>query len=358
MVKNTGQNSIFGNFVYNEIIAKDHPIRKLKELINWEYFGKRLMRKYKGGGELGRAPYDPTLMIKMLFIKHIYDLDDRGAENWCMDSLSARFFLDLAVNELSPDHTTLFKFRRKLEEKDLEILLQKILVKTREKGIALGKAVIVDSTDISSFLSDEVDEDTERKGGRDKDARWMSKITKVVKDGEEKEEKYSWFGYKEHTAVDSEHGLFLHLKVTPANVYDGHYFKDLIKGAKDKIFPIETATADRGYDDGELFEWCHEERINPAIRMKNQRMKYKKWRDIASEPWYKENLKQRFRVEQTNAIQKNHAGAKSRAIGLKRTNIYCWLTALAVNIKRILKLIYGINFKTTINRANFCYINF
>lgn len=354
MVKQTDESSIFGNFVYDEIVPQDHPMRKLKELINWEYFGKRLMKKYKGRGELGRPPYDPALMMKMLFVKHIYDLDDRGTENWCMENLPARFMLGIAVNELPPDHTTLFRFRQKIDEQDLNILLQKLLIKIREKGITLGKAVIVDSTDIEAFLSDKADDDTDRNGGRDNDAKWMSKITKVKKGGKKKDEKYSWFGYKEHTAVDAEYGLFLHLEVTPANVYDGHYFQNLIKGAKDKIF-VETGIADRGYDDGENFEYCKEEEINPAIRMKDKRMKYQKWRDIAAEPWYEENLKKRFRVEQTNAIQKIHAGNKSRAIGLERTKIYCWLTALAVNMKRIMKLIYGINFKTTINRTKFCY---
>lgn len=347
MIKQTGGNSFFGNFVYHEIIAQDHPIRKLLELINWEYFGKRLMRKYKGGGVLGRAPYDPTLMIKMLFIKHIYNLDDRGTENWCMDSLTAKFFLGIAVNEMPPDHTTLFKFRQKISETDLETILAKILTKVKEKGINLGKAVVVDSTDIEAFLSDNVQEDTDRKGGKDHDARWMSK--------EKNGEKESWFGYKEHTAVDQENGLFLHLKVTPANVYDGHYFKELLEGAKFKIPKIETGIADRGYDDGENFEYCKEEGINPAIRMKAKRMKHKKWRDMAEQDWYKPALKGRYRVEQTNAIQKGHAGGRSRAIGLKRTTIYCWLVALAVTIKRSLKLIYGINFKTTVNRAKFCY---
>jgi len=348
MIKNTGENSFFGSFVYDEIIPADHPLRKLTELVNWEYFGKRLMKKYKGGGELGRAPYDPTLMIKMLFIGHIYDLNDRETENWCTENLPAKFFLGIAVNELPPDYTTLFKFRQKIDEKDLQILLGKLLTKVQEKGIKLGKTVVVDSTDIESFLSDDVDDDTDRNGGRDNDARWMSKETKGKK-------KYSWFGYKEHTAVDNKHGLFLHLKVTPANVYDGHYLRELVEGARDKIPKIDTVTADRGYDDGENFEYCKEEGLNPAIRMKDSRMKHQKWRDMASQSWYGNNLKQRFRVEQTNAIRKNHAGAKSRAIGLERTTIHCWLTAITINMKRSLKLLYGFNFKSTINRSRFCY---
>ena len=71
MIKNTGENSFFGSFVYDEIIPKDHPLRKLTELVNWEYFGKRLMKKYKGGGELGRSPYDLALMMKMLLLNQL-----------------------------------------------------------------------------------------------------------------------------------------------------------------------------------------------------------------------------------------------------------------------------------------------
>ena len=39
----TGKNSFFGDYVYDQIVPKDHFLRKLKEIIPWERFTKRLI---------------------------------------------------------------------------------------------------------------------------------------------------------------------------------------------------------------------------------------------------------------------------------------------------------------------------
>lgn len=327
---------MFGAFVYEEIIPKDHPFRKLNEMIPWELYGKNLMKKYKGGGELGRAPYDPTLMLKMLFLKMIYGLDDRETERMSFENLPAKFFLGIAVNELPPDHTTLFKFQSRIDEAFLQKIMRKLLQKVKERNIHFGKSIIVDSTDVDAQTNNEVD-DTDKKGGIDTDAAWGAK------GGDKPNEPYYWYGYKMHSTVDADYGLFLSVKATPANVADNQCFKELVEGSMDMVTRVKKAIADRGYDDGDLFEWLKDEKIRCAIRMRDFRMKYEGFQKLSQQPWYKASLKERYKIERTQAWGKNsHRLQKSRAIGLKKTNLFCWLVALAVNIKRLLTVLFNV----------------
>jgi len=63
--KETSIDSFFGNFLHQQKVAKEHFLRKLDEVIDWERFTQRLLKYYKGKGEIGQAPYNPTLILKI-----------------------------------------------------------------------------------------------------------------------------------------------------------------------------------------------------------------------------------------------------------------------------------------------------
>lgn len=39
----TGSNSFYGEYLYDQIVGQDHFMRKLKTILDWEYFTKRLI---------------------------------------------------------------------------------------------------------------------------------------------------------------------------------------------------------------------------------------------------------------------------------------------------------------------------
>jgi IS5 family transposase len=214
----------------------------------------------------------------------------------------------------------------------------------KEKNIHFGKSIIVDSTDIDAQTNHDID-DTNKKGGADNDAAWGAK------GGDKPNEPYYWYGYKMHSAVEAKEGLFLYVKTTPANVADNQCFKKLVTGSMEMVTRVKKAAADRGYDDGDLFEWLKEEKIRCAIRMKDQRLKHPAWKKLSQQPWYKASLHERYKIERSQAWAKNsHRLQKSRAISLKKTNIFCWLVALAVNMKRLLKLLFNITLNAELRR--------
>ena len=68
----TGSGSFFGEYLYDLVVPKDHFLRKLREVVNWSCFTKRLIKIYKGQGVVGRPPFDPALVLKVEVIAYLY----------------------------------------------------------------------------------------------------------------------------------------------------------------------------------------------------------------------------------------------------------------------------------------------
>ncbi|MBI4296984.1 MAG: transposase [Chloroflexi bacterium] len=147
--KEKGADSFFGSYLYERIVPQDHFLVKLKVLVPWYKFTKKLLRYYRGEGQVGQRPYDPTVVLKMLLLSYLYNISERQAEELANQNLPAKFFLGLAVDEAAPDHTTLTVFKNRLLEKGgaraYEMLLGDILRVARDKGIKLGSLQVLDS---------------------------------------------------------------------------------------------------------------------------------------------------------------------------------------------------------------------
>lgn len=110
----TGEHSFYGEYVYDQIIPTDHFLRKLRALIDWERFTRKLIRLYKGEGVVGRPPFDPALVLKMELVAYLYNLSERQVEVYIDENLPAKYFVGLAVDQKAPDHSTLMVFRERL----------------------------------------------------------------------------------------------------------------------------------------------------------------------------------------------------------------------------------------------------
>ena len=145
----TGENSFFGEYVYDQIVPQEHFLRKLKQIISWERFTEKLIKLYKDGGMYGRPPFEPALLLKMEMIAYLYNLSERQVETYVNDNLSAKYFVGLAVDQKAPDHSTLAKFKKRLIERGkleaFEELLAEIIQIALESGVQFGSIQIVDS---------------------------------------------------------------------------------------------------------------------------------------------------------------------------------------------------------------------
>lgn len=79
--KNMGMNFFFDQYLYEQNVPQDHPLRALKNLFDWQELGQELIGHYTGQGLYGRPPYDPVLLVKMLFMSYLYNLSERDTEH-------------------------------------------------------------------------------------------------------------------------------------------------------------------------------------------------------------------------------------------------------------------------------------
>ena len=358
--KRIGEGSFFGDFVYREIIPQDHFLVKLKELVPWERFTQQLIRYYRGGGEVGRPPYDPAVILRMLLVAYLYDLSERQVEEMVNYHLPMKYFVGLAVNERAPDHSTLTAFKGRVERNGhvaaFQQMLGEIIAVAGELGIEFGRIQVLDSVHTVADVNTQKDEsrqDKEGKGPRDPSAQWGAKHTRRVKNskGQPIKQTEYFYGYKAHVSLNSETELITSVHVTPGNRYDGHEMPGLLEKDLAQGMPVEIVSGDRGYDDSDNHYLLATLGIQSAIRLKRNRTEKK---DASKEVWvalvqsegYQEGLKERYKVERKFGEAKlGHGLRRCRYVGLVKYAIQVILTAMALNLKRMVRLLTGIPFK-------------
>ena len=86
-------------------------------------------------------------MFKMLVLQSLYNLSDEELEYQINDRLSFMKFLGLGIEDKVPDATTLWLFREKIKEKELEIeLFEKFDEYLNQSGYEPKEGQILDAT--------------------------------------------------------------------------------------------------------------------------------------------------------------------------------------------------------------------
>jgi transposase len=132
----TGSETYFGEYLYDQVVPQDHLLRKLRQIVDWEYFTKRLIKLYKGQGVVGRPPFDPAMMLKIEVIAYLYKLSERQVEVFVNENLPAKYFVGLAVHGKAPDHSTLTTFRERLLKNGKVAIFEAMLSTDRSRSDA------------------------------------------------------------------------------------------------------------------------------------------------------------------------------------------------------------------------------
>lgn len=354
-------NSFFGNFLYSQVLPKEHFLVRMKDEIPWEKFTGGIIRLYKGGGEYGPTPYAPDKILRMLLVPYLFNISERESEQVVNFNILAKYFVGLGVDELPPDHSTLTVFKERLlkaqGQKAWEDLFNRIIIHAKRKGIIFGKLQIIDSTHTTANVNPEKEKERRTRGKppQDPDASFKTKGFKerTTKEGKNIMVKDQVYGFKAHTSLNQETELITSLKVTTAKEDDGKHFpalveKDERRGITDTKQTDQTKqniyTADKAYDDGDNHEYLKEKNLVSAIILKKTRLIKKDqnkeiWQKMVSSSIYQEAAKKRKQIEKKFGEEKTrHGFDRCRYLGLKKYAIQAYLTAMVVNLKRIMLL--------------------
>ncbi len=358
----TGSGSFFGDYLYEQVVPANHFLRQLKQIIEWERFTRKLIRLYKGGGVVGRPPFDPAMVLKVELIAYLYNLTERQVEVYLNENLPAKYFVGLAVDQRAPDHSTLTVFRERLMKrgklKVFEEMLENIVQMALQSGIQFGSIQIVDSVHSIANVNTDKDQNRQNKGKdpRDPDARWGVKHKHKVKnkDGKAEEQTEYFYGYKAHVSLNAENGLVTSLESTSGEAYDGHHFTTLVDHDLKQELPVETYAADKAYDDGENHYNLEVRGLHSAICLKKTRTDKKDdnkqvWLDLRQTPQYRQGLKERYKVERKfGEAKQGHGFGRCRYLGRLGFAVQAFFTAIMLNLKRMVRLLTGVGFKTQV----------
>jgi transposase len=159
-----------------------HPFyKKLNQLLAEaefdEWVERRCQQYYSQEEKRGQPSIPPGQYFRMLLVGYFENIDSQRGIAWrCADSFSLREFLNVPLDEVTPDHSTMSNTRKRLPSDVFEEVFQFVLAIAEKKKLIQGKTVGVDSTmlEANAAMKSIVRRDT----GED----WKEYVTRLMKD--------------------------------------------------------------------------------------------------------------------------------------------------------------------------------
>lgn len=169
------------------------------------------------------------VLFRALLLRSLYGLSEREFEEALGDRLSFKRFVGLSLEDATPDHTVLSRFRNQLVEQGLlEKLFGEVDRQLENAGVILKRGTMLDATLIQAVSAPP----TQEQPSNDPDARFAKRQGKSG----------STFGYKAHVGVDEGSGLIRSVLTTPANINDTTPADDLTAATKPWCGPMQPMT--------------------------------------------------------------------------------------------------------------------
>ena len=291
---------------YARTSRREEFLNTMEMIVPWAELEALIAPHYPKAGK-GRQRVGLSIMLRVYFVQHWFNLSDPGAEDALHESPVLRGFAGVDLGRTAaPDETTILHFRHLLERHELcGKILDVVNLYLDRRGIRISTGTIVDATIIAAPSS--------------------TKNSKKERDPEMHQTKKGnqyYFGAKAHIGVDSKEGIVHSVCTSAASVSDVHMLPDLLHGEERKVW------GDAGYQ-GQT-EKIHEAAPH-AQDMINRRAKNSKG-EVDEEQKRKNHTKSRVRarVEWPFRILKRVFGyTKVRYRGLKKNHEWL-LTAFAL----------------------------
>jgi len=199
---------------------REEFLSAMEVVVPWSELEALIAPHYPKAGK-GRQPVGLSIMLRIYFLQHWFNLSDPGAEDALYESPVLRSFAGVDLGRAAaPDETTILNFRHLLEKHELNgKIFDTVNLYLESKGIRIATGTIVDATIIAAPSSTK-----NKKKERDPEMHQTKKGNQY------------YFGAKAHIGVDSKEGIVHSVCTSAASVHDKHMLPDLLHGNETKVW--------------------------------------------------------------------------------------------------------------------------
>lgn len=342
MFKQSNQNSFFGHYLYDQIVPANHFLRKVSETVDFSFVNELCLDAYGNLGMAGNRPYEPVMLFKILFLSFLYDVSAREMEEQINDRLSFKWFLNLAVNDLAPDHSTLTCFVERVGADKFGEIFNLVVEQAKAKGLIHERLKIIDSTAVKAKvdlnrIAREHGDDNNGAGGNYIDQNSPDQDARFGRKSDSKQ----FYGFKQHLIIDGDSEIIEAVKITPGNIKDEQVVAPLLDKTKLATDGRKKTKilADKGYDTNCNHELIETEYHSKSFVMVKKNRTVDKLVKLMKSKIYRRTTKERYKVERRFADGKvNHGLGRCRWLGQWKMEIQSYLTAFVLNCKRMVVL--------------------
>lgn len=281
------QNSLFYNLNLDQRIRYDHPLRKIKQLIDFDFIYDEVKTFY---GSKGNQSVPPPVILKLMLLLVFYNV---RSERELMDTLPERldwlWFLGYDLDSAIPNHSVLSKARKKWGTDVFSRLFQRTVLQCVASGLVDGTKIFMDSSLINANASNnsvidmenvkhQLREDykklearlEERKDSTDSSRTYEKKNSRYISttdpDAAIVNRGKPQLSYQVHRAVDGKSEVITATEATAGDVNEAHRMVPLVEQhQKNTGVAVSTVVADSKYGTIHNFLACHDREIQAHV---------------------------------------------------------------------------------------------
>ena len=284
-VESPNSGKLFYNFNLEKKVRKNHPLRKLKEILNLDFMYDLLKNKY---GYNGNVSVPPPVIMKMMILLFLYNVrSEREMMETIPERLDWLWFLGYDIDAEVPNHSVLSKARKRWGEDIFKELFNRVVRQAVEAGLVDGEKIFVDASLVEADasknsvkklddikLAEQYQELVKRLDERAEDgAEGCGKINQEHISSTDPDATITSqngvrnLSYKVHRSVDDRKEIITSCSVTTGSVNEAHVLEKTIADHEDAVEKsVKTVVADSKYGTNENYSALKEKGIKTHIK--------------------------------------------------------------------------------------------
>ncbi len=284
-VESPNNGKLFYNFNLEKKVRKNHPLRKLKEILDLDFMYGLLKDKY---GYNGNVSVPPSVIMKMMILLFLYNVrSEREMMETIPERLDWLWFLGYDIDEEVPNHSVLSKARKRWGEDIFKELFNRVVRQAVEAGLVDGEKIFVDASLVEADASKNSVKKLDDIKLDEQYQELIKRLDERAEDGVEgcgkiNQEHISstdpdatitsqsgvrQLSYKVHRSVDDRKEIITSCSVTTGAVNEAHVLEKTIADHEDVVEQtVKTVVADSKYGTNENYSALKEKGVTTHIK--------------------------------------------------------------------------------------------